>query len=142
MRISLMIETGVIPTLRVVTVSTIVPAEALVYVIFLVAREAVIRRSFKHVLLVTIGTLSGFMFTYQGVVGRVVIEGNIQPVRFVMTLTTIFAQLSFVIIVIPMTGETFLRGVSVFVRRFMASVAICFLVLSAQKIIGKLVIER
>ena len=109
-----MVETGVLPTGRIVAIAAFVTAAASVGVVFGVTTEAGGRRVREPVVCMTVETGRLLVLSDQRKPGRVMIELDIFPVRRGVTITANRAHRFAVRIVVPMTGIAVRGCVTVF----------------------------
>lgn len=105
-RVPVVIETGIGPVSRLVAVVALFAAAAVVRVILGVATETGRRRALKSPVFVTVEARCLQMLAEQRVVGRVVIEFDLEPARCAVAVRAFGAHEFAMNIVLFMTGQT------------------------------------
>ncbi len=139
--ITIVIETCVVPTVRVMTVAALIAAAAVVRVIFRVAVVTHGRRVLKGIVCMAVQAAWLLVFADQGVFGRTVIEFHVEPPGRGMAVAANRAQCLPVWIIFLMAGITVAWRLTMLVIGGM-TVRACFLgVFAEQWKVRELVIE-
>lgn len=123
------------------TVFTFFTAAAFVKIVICVATEACILRNRKGLILVTVGTGDFQVIAYQGIVGRVMVEGYLEPIRFIMAICTFCAEALFVNVIFTMAADAVTRCITMFVGGFMTVGTCCIDMFAAQLEVSEKMIE-
>jgi hypothetical protein len=123
------------------TVVTLFTAAAFVKIVVCMATETCILRNRQGLIHVAVGTGDFHMITYQRIVGRVVVEGYLEPIRFIVAIGAFCAEALFVNIVLTMTTDAVTRGITMFVRWFVTVGTLGIDMFAAQLEVGKKMIE-
>lgn len=141
LRVTGMIELGVLPPCRRVTFAALLPAAAVVSVVLGVAVEAVLRWRRERLVCVAARTISFPVLTDQREAGRVMIEVNVGPGDGGMAVRTLGTHGVAVNVVCLVAGKTLGRRIAVLAASLVAFRAICFGMLAEQREVGEVVVE-
>ena len=140
-RIPIVIEARIVPATRAVAVAALIAATTIVCIVFRVTVVALRRGVLKRVVGMAVETCRLLVLADQRVVGRVVVELDVEPLRGRMTVAARRSQCFSVRVVVFMTGIAVAGSVAMFLVRSMARGAFGFGMFAKQWEIGEIVVE-